>query len=240
MLDNDVFKSAGGGIYDAAREMHAKRMATLDNPKGIAQIMDYDPRAPMNRATSYEKIPGTITKLSKAQYDHVLETLRNVPPELRPQAQAALAEIKSQWANKIKDVGEGRTPGSQWNAPAVDKFFRDNAAKIGNTFADQPEVLAQLKDLREAGNILRVDASYPGAAAQASSAVKRGVMSNVLRPLGASVGASVGGAVAGPAGAAAGGWAGDLAGARAASSVGERSALKKWQKGITPIKEFPQ
>ncbi len=235
-LDKDVFKSAGEDVYAAARALYRKRMQTLDNPKGVAKIMEYDPQNPMNRATAFEKIPETIIRLSKSQYDHLLETLRGMPEELQPQAQAAIKEIQAHWGEKLLQKGTGLTPDAQWNAPRVTELIRNNSEKIHNAFADSPELLGKIEDLQKAGNILRVNAGYPGAAAQAANAVKRGVMSNILRPIGASTG-GLAGSLLGPAGTAAGAWAGELAGARAAQSIGESGALKRWNKAMVNLKD---
>ena len=236
-LDKDVFKSAGEDVYSAARAMYRKQKQTLDNPNGVSKVMDFDPQNPMNRATAFEKIPDTVANLSKAQYDHLLQTLREMPKEIQLQAQQAIREIQAHWGEKLIKKGTGLTPDAQWNSPRVTEAIKLNSGKIDNAFKDSPSLMAKIEDLQKAGNILRVNAAYPGAAAQAANAVKRGVMSNILRPIGASTGGTVG-AIFGPAGAAAGAMAGDLAGARAAQSLGERGALKKWQKGTTSLKDI--
>src|SRR5262249_17746177 len=54
-LDNDVLKGAGEDIYGPARAIVKQRKATLDNPKGIASLMDSDPQTPLNRVTPHVK-----------------------------------------------------------------------------------------------------------------------------------------------------------------------------------------
>ena len=235
-INDDVFSSAGEDVYKASRDLYKKRMQTLDNPNGVSKIMEFDPANPMNRATPLEKIPDTISRLSNAQYNHLLDVYRGMPTELQPLAQTAIKEIQAQWGERLLQKGTGLTPDAQWNAPRVTEAIKANSDKIANAFQDNPETLAKIEDLQKAGNILRVSAGYPGASAQAANAIKRGVMSNFLRPLAASAGGTVG-SIAGPGGAAAGAWVGDMFGSKAAQSVGERAALKKWTKGTTKLSE---
>lgn len=237
-LDKDVYKSAGEDVYQKGRAMYAQWMRTLGDPKGVSKLMDYDPQNPMNRAVAFEKIPDTVSRMSGAQYDHLLDTLRNVPPELKPQAQAAIKEIQAHWAEKLMQKGTGKTPDAMWNAPRVTEEIKLNSAKIANAFKDSPKLAADIADLQKAGNVLRVPMSYPGAAAQAANSVKRGAMSNILRPIGASAGGAVG-SVFGLPGAAAGAFVGEMAGSRAATALSERAALKKWNKGLTMLKDMP-
>lgn len=235
-LDNDVFSNAGADVYAAGRDMHKQYSRTLGDPKGVSSIIDVDPRNPMNRAVALEKIPDTVTKMSNAQYNHLLKTLREMPPELKPLADKAIKEIQAHWAEKLLDRGTGTTPDAMWNAPRVTNEIRVNAEKIAKAFEDNPRLLYDIKDLQEAGNILRVNMSYPGASAQAANAVKRGAMTNLIRPASASVGGSIG-AIFGPAGAGAGAMAGSEIGARVAASVGERAALTRWEKSTTKLKD---
>lgn len=236
-LDNDVFANAGADVYSSGRQMHAQYMRTLGDPKGVSSIIDVDPRNPMNRAVALEKIPDTVTKMSNAQYDHLLKTLREMPQELQPLAQKAISEIQAQWAEKLLQRGLGTTPDAMWNAPKVTNEIKLNSEKITNAFKDKPRLLADIKDLQEAGNILRVQMGYPGAAAQAANATKRGAMANLMRPIGASTGGALG-SIFGPAGAGAGALAGAEAGVRAGASMGERAALNRWNKGTTALKDI--
>src|SRR6202042_2758544 len=115
---------------------------------GIAKITDADPNNPLNRATSYEKIPDTLARLPAAQFDNVVRTLQSLPQELQPQAQAAIGEIKAHLANKVADVG--KSTAGQWNAPGVSKVIAANSAKLQFAFEDQPQALRDLQDLDSA------------------------------------------------------------------------------------------
>jgi hypothetical protein len=232
-LDNDVMAGAGEDIYGAARRMAQIEHQTLQNPSGIHQIMERDPQTPINRTTPYEKIPDTIVRLPTAQFDNVMRTLDAMPDEIQPLAQQAKAEIKAHLANKINDAGTS-TQG-QWNARAVEKVIRGNSAKLQSAFQDQPDVLQGIQDLRSAGNILSVNQGYPGAAAQASNALKRGFMSRALTQVAGAAGGGIGGYVAGPMGAAVGAAGAEVLGSRLGASASERAAVRNWNQGIRPL-----
>jgi hypothetical protein len=243
-LDNDVGVAVGEDVYGPARQTIQMGHQLLDDPQGISQLFDVDPKNPLNRSTAYEKIPDTLTRLPASQFDNVIRTLDTMPEQLQPQAQAAKAEIKAHLANKVLDAGSS-TQG-QWNAPAVSKVIKANAAKLQSAFADQPETLQKIQDLESAGKILKVDQSYPGAAAQASNVLKRGFMSGAIAKGGAvaggSVGATAGAILAGPPGAVAGTTAGAAIGGglggKVSQGMAERAALKKWQSGTTKLSDI--
>src|SRR5581483_6638240 len=136
--------------------------------------------------------------------------------------------------NKIYDAGSSTS--GQWNARGVEKVVKANSAKLQSAFEDQPEALAKIRDLRSAGNILSVNQSYPGAAAQAANALKRGFMSRALSRVGATAGAGAG-SVLGPFGAAGGAAVGEAAGGAAGAKLAERAAVKKWQSGVTKLSD---
>lgn len=232
-LDNDVLAGAGEDIYREARQMSQIEHQTLQNPSGINQIMERDPQTPINRRTPYEKIPDTIARLPSAQFDNVMRTLDAMPEEIQPLAMQAKAEIKAHLANKIYDAGTS-TQG-QWNARAVEKVIRGNSAKLQSAFQDQPEVLQGIQDLRSAGNILSVNQGYPGAAAQAANALKRGLMSRAITHVAGAAGGAVGSSIGGPLGAAAGTAIGEGIGSKMGASAAERAAIRNWNQRTTPL-----
>lgn len=240
VVDTSVLKGAGEDIYGPARALVQMKKQTLDNPSGINKLMEHDPQTPINRSTSFDKIPDTLVRLPPAQFDQVIKTLDAMPEELQPHAQAAKAEIKAHLANKIHDAGNS-TQG-QWNASAVDKVIKANSAKLQSAFADQPDVLKSIQDLQSAGKILKTDQSYPGAAAQAHNMLKRGMMSQTIAKGAAALGGGAGataGSILGPLGTAAGGIAGAAAGetlgARFSRNSAEAAALKKWQAKLSDL-----
>jgi hypothetical protein len=201
-LDDDVTSAAGEDIYAQARAMRTLRANTLDNPNGIAKLMDSSGPSGVNRAVPVEKIPDTVTSMPIAQLKHVVNTLQNLPPEIQPSGDAALAEIKAHMASKIADAGQSSP--STWNAKGVNQMLTKNSAKLPLLFDD--EELGKLGDLNDAGNILRKDQSYPGAAVQEHNLVQRGAMTALragptalgahFGPLGAVAGEAVGGKLA--------------------------------------------
>jgi hypothetical protein len=224
-LDEDVMSAAGGDLYGQARQMWALRKQTLDNPNGIAKIMDASGPEGINRAVPVEKIPDALAGMPVKQFGHVVDTLKNLPPELAEQGQAALSEVKAQFANKVLDAG--RSTKGQWNQKAVRTYLANNSERMQQVFT--PEEMARFKTLVDAGDILATDQSYPGAAAQKHNLLRTGTM-HAIRAGSTSAGA----AVAGPFGAAVGAAVGD----KAAGALGDAAALKAAQKRLVPVKSL--
>jgi hypothetical protein len=99
--------------------------------------------------------------------------------------------------------------------------------------------MSRIADLRAAGNILAVDASYPGAAAQAANISRYGLASRLIGPAATSAGGAIG-SVFGPGGAAAGAFAGRAMGESMAGRVAESKALKNVQKRMTKLSDMPR
>jgi hypothetical protein len=221
-LDEDVMSAAGGDLYGQARQMWALRKQTLDNPNGIAKIMDASGPEGINRAVPVEKIPDALAGMPVKQFGHVVDTLKNLPPELADQGQAALAEIKAQFANKVLDAG--RSTKGQWNQKAVRAYLANNSERMQQVFT--PEEMGKFRTLLDAGDILATDQSYPGAAAQKHNLLRTGTM-HAIRTGSTSAGAALGG----PVGAAVGAAVGE----KAAGALGDAAALKAAQKRLVPI-----
>lgn len=221
-LDEDVMSAAGGDLYGQARQMWALRKQTLDNPNGIAKIMDASGPEGINRAVPVEKIPGALAGMPVKQFGHVVDTLKNLPPELADQGQAALGEIKAQFANKALDAG--RSTKGQWNQKAVRAYLANNSERMQQVFT--PEEIGKFRTLLDAGDILATDQSYPGAAAQKHNLLRTGTM-HAIRTGSTSAGAALGG----PIGAAVGAAVGE----KAAGALGDAAALKAAQKRLIPI-----
>lgn len=241
VLDDDVMSAAGGDIYEAARHMHQLEKQLLDNPNGIAKLMDSDPYTPINRNTPYEKIPDKIMALSQEQFNHIIDTYKNLPPELQPLAQQAVATLKAHYAERFLNAGTetGRgNPRQLWDAGSVRKLADDNSAKIPLIF-DEAE-LAKISNMLRAGEILRVNPAYPGAAAQLANASKAGMMTHLLSRAGGGIGGAIGAFTAGPVGAGVGGLLGDAATAKLLTSTAERRALSDAQSAMVKKYEAPK
>lgn len=223
-IDDDVTKAAGDDIYQQARQMRAQRAATLDNPNGIAKVMDSSGPDGVNRSVPIEKIPDAIAGMPVKQFGHIVETLKGVPEEIQPQAAAALSEIKAHFANKVQAVGASQA--GQWNAKGVTKFLNNNSERMAQVFT--PEEMAQFHNLNDAGHILAKDQSYPGAAVQQHNLAKAGVLGGFT-----SAGGAAGGALAGPPGAAVGSWLG----AKAGTAINEAASLRAAKSRLMSLKD---
>ena len=237
-IDNDVTKVAGADIYEAARGIRTKMANLLEDPVGVSKIMDYDPKTPINRSTAFPDIPKAVEKMTPDQQAHLIKVLQEMPPELQPQAQKAIAEIKSQFANRIAEIG-GK--GEFWNAPAVSKYLKDNNRSLRILTGD-PDMARALTVLNDGGHFLRMDNGYKGAAIQFKNMYDNPLISGTAQALGGAIGGGVGyglggggplGATLAPFGAAYG--RGVAAGKveRAAA----RSAAKKGQQSLQPIQD---
>jgi hypothetical protein len=233
-IDNDVTKVAGEDVYKRARDIRTKIARLLDDPKGVSKIMDYDPQSPMNRAVPFEKIATTVERMSVDQLNHLVKTLKEMPPEVRPQADAAIAEIRAQFANRI--LQEGSKPKGEWGAQNITKYLNDNSRKLGVLMEDR-EIAQMVKDLHDAGHVLKKDTSYPGAAIQAHNLVRLGA-APLLGTIGTSVGTAIGGTFGGVPGAGIGATVGGMMGAQRGVKMAEKSALKRAQKKMVPLKDI--
>lgn len=224
-LDEDVTASAGDDIYAEARRIRSMRGQTLDNPNGIAKLMDSSGPEGINRSVPVEKIADSLTGMPVDQFSHVIKTLNDSPPELQPQAQAAIAEIKAQFANKVHAIGTSQQ--GQWNAKGVTKYLQNNAARMAQVFT--PEEIGKFRNLNDAGHIVAKDQSYPGAAVQGHNLVTHGVMTGLP-----TAGAAAGGFIAGAPGAAVGAAAGRMA----AGAVENASTLRAVNKRTVKLSDL--
>lgn len=223
-LDQDVMSAAGEDIYGQARDLWKQRKDTLDNPNGIAKIMDASGPEGVNRSVPIEKIPDAIAGMPVQQFGHVIDTLKNVPAEVQPQAAAALSEIKAHFANKVQAIGTSQA--GQWNAKGVTKFLNNNSERMALVF--EPEEIAQFKNLNDAGHIVAKDQSYPGAAVQQHNLIRSGVAAGLQTG-----GAALGGSLGGPGGAAIGSWLG----AKAGTAINDAASLRAARGRLTRLKD---
>jgi hypothetical protein len=220
-LDDDVTQAAGSDIYGQARAMRTLKGNTLDNPNGIAKLMDSSGPEGINRAVPTEKIADTLTSMPVAQFNHVVDTLKNLPPELQSSGDTALAEIRAHLASKVADAGQSTS--GMWNAKGVSQVLSKNSARMQSLF--DPVEMAKFDDLDQAGNILKKDQSYPGAAVQEHNLVQRGAMAAIRG------GATAAGAHFGPLGAV----AGETIGSKLAGRYEASAALKNVENRIKPL-----
>lgn len=227
-IDDDVAIAAGEDVYKAARATRAERAKILDDPQGIAKIMDAEGPQDINRAVAIERIGDVITTLPVAQFSHIVKTLNEAPAQLREPAQAALAEIKSQFANKVLEIGNKHA--TQWNAKGVSKYLNDNSARLRVLFSQ--DELRKFGDLNDAGHILRFDSSYPGAHVQAQNLKRAAAVEHGATAAGVGVGTFVGG----PFGAVVGGGVGKVLGDKLGKGMRDRAGLKAARARTTDLR----
>ena len=242
-VDNDVLANldTNSPLYKEARDLVTLRKNTLDNPNGIAKILDAEGPKGINRKVDIEKIAQNIANMPVEQFTHVVDTLRNVPKELQPQAGAALSEIKAQFANR---VAEQKTPRQ------LTKYMNDNREVMNRLFT--PDEMANLRDYHNAVHILATDTGYKGAAVQKIN-VEQKLGSKIREQLlqkGAATIAGVGteaatlGSTAGAAGTTAGLITNELLGQRTArkqakaQAQAEQKAFENTQKRFVPIQDL--
>lgn len=158
-IDEDVIANldTNSSLYKDARNLVTERKNTLDNPKGISSILDASGPREINRKVDVEKIPNSVAGMSVEQLSHVVDTLKNVPSELKPLADKALSEIKAQFANRAYEA-------MSKNANQLSKFLDANREKMTRLFT--PEEMAKFRDLHNGVHILKTDTGYPGAKVQ--------------------------------------------------------------------------
>jgi len=83
--------------------------------------------------------------------------LRDVPAEVQPAASAALNEIRAHFADSVEKAGNS-TQG-MWNTKGANEFLNKNQLRMSHVFS--PEEMGRFKTLADAGNILRMDRTYP-------------------------------------------------------------------------------
>jgi len=157
-VDEDVLANmdTNSPIYKDARSLVELRKNTLDNPKGISAILEESGPNKINRKVDKEKISQNIANMSVEQFNHVIDTLKNMPPELQVAGNQALANIKSQFASNIAALA---------NQPKqLTKFMNDNREVMPRLFS--ADEMGSLRDLHNVSHILKTDTGYPGAAVQ--------------------------------------------------------------------------
>jgi hypothetical protein len=240
-IDNDVFAHADEVIHKDARALHGLKKDTLDNPKGIATILDESGPNGINRKVDVEKVASKIAGMGVDQFTHIIDTYKNMPPELQPKAQKALAEIKSQFLNQAL---------AQKSPNKLTTYMTDNQEVMNRLFT--PEEMADIRDYHNASQILKTDVGYKGAAVQKINVEKK--LATKLKEHAVSKGAALtaGGLAEGLTAGITGGTAGTAAGLATNELIGrhfekghakeiakaEAEAFKQTQERFVPIKDL--
>jgi len=162
-VDDDVLSNmdTNSPLYKDARQLVELRKNTLDNPKGISNILEANGPKDINRKVDVEKIPQNITNMPVDQFTHVIDTLKSMPNELQPQAQKAVGEIKAHFVNQMADK----------NPAQLTKFLNSNKEVMTRLFS--PEEMENIRDFHNAKHIFKTDTGYPGSAAQTINIEKK-------------------------------------------------------------------
>jgi hypothetical protein len=235
-LDNDVSASAGEDIYQQARAIHAERKNTLDNPNGISKLLQEDGPNGINQAVPDERVGAKLLGMPTGQFSHIVDTIKALPDEIKPQGQQALNEIRGAMAKRIYDAGDsgGTQNGpSNWNASNVTKALNEQKSKMEMIFT--PDELQKFRTLHDAGHILQTPSAYKGAAAQGYNFLQSGVLTG-LPAAGAGIGAMLGG----PAGSMIGSGLGGGASLIAKKGLDASMAAKLAEKLRNPMPQFPK
>ena len=243
-VDEDVLANldTNSPIYKDARSLVELRKNTLDNPKGISAILEDSGPNNINRKVDKEKISQNIANMSVEQFSHVIDTLKNMPPELQVAGNQALANIKSQFASNIAALA---------NQPKqLTKFMNDNREVMPRLFS--ADEMGSLRDLHNVSHILKTDTGYPGAAVQKINVEQKlsGQIGQQILQKGAAI--TAGGAAEGLTGGVTAGTAGGTAALITNEFLGRRfekkyakklekaeaEAFKNAQSRFVPIKEL--
>ena len=166
-VDDDVAAHGGADLFKAARDARTKKARMLDDPNGISKLLPSDDGTPANRTTPIAQIPDTLANLDRDQFNHVINVLKSSAHlgngELAEGSAAALNEIKGHMAARLADAG-GKDLSGNWNAQNFYKQLDKYSQKIPSVFNDEEQ--RRISVVNRAGNVLRMDKSYPGAAAQ--------------------------------------------------------------------------
>jgi len=237
-VDQDVLANIDQStpLYQDARALYALRKNTLDNPKGISNILEAEGPNGINRKVDIEKIAPNIINMPVEQFTHVINTLKNMPPELQPRADRAIGEIKAQFANNVAELVNK----SAKNPNALTKYLNGNKEVMSRVFS--PEEMQNFRDLHNAAQILKTDTGYPGAAAQKIN-IDQKLMGKIGSYALGKAAATAGNAIAGPVGAIVADQAlGKLSARRAAklAQKAENESMKKAQSSFVPLSELLQ
>lgn len=168
-LDSDVAAHGGGGLYDEARALRYKKAQMLEGPTGIRRLLpDKLPDGRLiNRPVALDKIADHITDLPKEQFDHIINTLHDSGKlgsgELAKGNADAINEIRRHMAERLHEAGSSGRDG-MWNPHAYHDQLDAYSTKLPGVFA--PEGMRRFQTIHDAGNALRLNKRYPGAAKQ--------------------------------------------------------------------------
>lgn len=207
-IDDDVAAHGGQGLYDAGRALRYRRDQFLEGPTGIRKLMpDKLPDGRLiNRPVPLDKVADHIANLPREQFDHIINVLHDSAKlgkgELAEGNAAAINELRRHMAETLHEAGSGGRDG-QWNPHNYHDQLDAYSTKLPAVFS--PEGLRRFNTIHDAGNALRVNKRYPGAAKQIMQAgglraiagdriahMVEGAVSGALGPVGGALTEAVG------------------------------------------------
>ncbi len=242
-IDMDVANVGGGDVYKAARQLHQQRKQTIDNPEGISLLNQQDKYGGINQSLYDEKVPAKVLAMPTVQFKHIVDTYKNMPEELQPQAQQALAEIKGAILKDLHTAGAGKTAltaganqaanTENWNPKAVSQKLKAYQSKIGLVFT--PDEIASIKKLHDAGYVIAPPKAYKGAAAQEYNMAQKGLINSAM-PIGTVAGTALGLGLGGPTGGMAGSAIGGVIGQTLKTKIANKVENSMAQKLAAQLK----
>jgi hypothetical protein len=182
-----------------------------------------------HRAVNVERVPDTVARMPVDQFGHVVDTLEQARriPSISDGATAAINELRSQFMLRMQEQAQ-KLKGDVWNNRGVSQYLNANSAKLARVFT--PAELRQIGTLNDAGNVLDVNRSYPGAAVQGHNLIARGAIHG-LQHGGAMAGEVIGSSLGAPGvGTFLGGAAGNLGAKVLDSSLSKKAAKARIRK----------
>jgi hypothetical protein len=229
-MDDDVTQNAGEDIYKAARALNTERAVTLDDPRGISDIMDTDGPAGINRKVASDQVMQKLETMDPPQLKHIVDTLKKADT---PKAADALSQIKAHFAQRAHDIGSSTA--TQWNVKGYNNFLKNNSEALGIVFSDDPERLQRLYTTNEAGKILHRPPNYPGAANSAHNLNATGIVPALVRKGVTGLGVLGGTALTGgPWGGVVGGVFGENAGASVERGIVNAKGVRRAKARLAP------
>lgn len=227
-ITDDVTQAAGGDLFARARALRAQQAKTLEEPAGIAAILDASGPKGVNRKIPVEQIAQKVASMPTAQVAHIKDVLTNrMPDSLKEQGLQAWNEIRGQVVQNITSAPK-LTNG--WQPSKLDKAMNQMGQSRLSLFLE-PTELTNLGVLQRSGHYLsQVDINPSGTT---SSLVR--VLQATGKKAPPAVGAAVGGAVGGYTGA----TTGYLIGQGVSKGVDSVLARRKQSELAKALKQTP-
>ena len=206
-LDDSLAKSMGQDVFKASRLNRATRGRLFDNNDAVAKYLPPEDGVESNRAVQTEKVMPTLTGkgTSIKQFHDVFSSLRGARDYFHSIGDAKAFNDVDKMTRDAYDamrdhfaagaLKAGQMEGGGWNQAKFAQYLQDNEGKMGAVFS--PVQMKRWADVNHAGNILKMDRSYPGAHAQEVNASKlREGAGTLARGAADAVAAHVGGPLA--------------------------------------------